>query len=134
VKATYLNPEILYTTTVDAGTKAASISSIIEGTYVVAVSRNGYMTRYITVSGTVGTTDIGNKSLIPGDVYADGIIDGSDTELMFTYIGNSYGDPLFDSKLDFNNDGIVDGTDSEMLLANLGLGVGVYNKNVNYYN
>ena len=132
VKASFLNPEILYSTTVVPLTKTASISSIIEGTYVVSVSRNGYMTRYITVSGTVGTVDIGYKYLIPGDVFADGIIDGSDTELMFTYIGNSYGDPLFDSKLDFNNDGIVDGTDSEVLLSFIGSTSGNYGETVIY--
>ena len=78
--------------------------------------------------------NLGDKSLFAGDVFVDGIIDGSDSEAIFSAIGIPYGLNGYVSDYDLNHDGIIDGTDSEMLFANLGNDVGIYNETVDYYN
>ena len=135
VKASYLSTEILATVVVDPVLKNATVPNLVDGNYLFTVSRNGYLIRDITVTVAGGNLNLGDKSILAGDVYAaDGIIDGSDTEMLFSAIGYGYGDAGFLSDSDLNLDGIVDGTDSEMLFTNLGYDVGVYGETVDYYN
>ena len=131
LKTTYLSAT-LQSTTVNAGTKAASFANVVDGNYVVIVSRVGYLKRAIAVTVSGGDVSLGNKSLKPGDVFVDGIIDGSDTEALFASIGYSYSDSSFNSSLDLNLDGIVDGSDSELMFTVLGTSVSVYGETVNY--
>lgn len=79
------------------------------------------------------TVFLGDKSLLAGDINTDGIIDGTDSEMLFSVLGFAYGDQDFMKKYDLNIDGIIDGTDTEMLFANLGLDVGIYGEIVDYY-
>ena len=131
LKASYKS-STLQTTTVNAGTKAASFANVTNGNYVIIVSRAGFMERAISVTVSGGNVSLGDKPLIPGDIFVDGIIDGSDTEMMFASIGFSYEDLGYNSSLDVNLDGIVDGTDSELLLVNLGYNIGFYGETVDY--
>ena len=132
-RATYLSPTILASAIVNPVTKTVSFSNLTDGAYVLSVLRNGYMTRdfAITISGT--SMQLGDKSLFAGDVYADGIIDGSDSEQLFSTIGLGYGDLGYVPLNDINLDGIVDGTDTEMLFAFIGYDVSSYGETVDYY-
>ncbi len=131
LKASYLSPT-LQTTTVNLSTKEASFANVEEGNYVIVISRNGYLKRSIDVTVSGADVSLGNKPLIAGDVYVDGLIDGSDTEKMFTSIGLDYSDTLFDVVLDLNLDGILDGTDTETQFSSLGANVNTYGETVNY--
>jgi len=72
---------------------------------------------------------------LPGDIiFIDGIIDGSDSEALFSVIGKIYGDGSYSTSKDFILDGIIDGTDTEMLFANLGHTTNTYGESVNYFN
>ncbi|MEI6602255.1 MAG: leucine-rich repeat domain-containing protein [Clostridia bacterium] len=133
-RATYLSTEILATATLDTVTKAVTFPTLVDGNYVLTVSRNGYMTRDIAVVVNAADVALADKSLIAGDVYIDGIIDGSDSEGLFSIAGFGYGDPLYLVEYDLNLDGIIDGTDTETLFSNLGSDSGVYNETINYYN
>ncbi|MEI6602892.1 MAG: hypothetical protein WCL54_05355 [Clostridia bacterium] len=133
IRSTYLSTTILKTTSVDPVTKTASFASMPNGDYVVSVTRSGYMIRDIAVTVAGGNVSLGDKSMIAGDIFPDEIIDGSDSESMFSAIGYGYGDPNYIVSFDINLDGILDGTDSELLMANLGLDVGYYGESVNYY-
>jgi|GEM_PF-997315 len=126
LKQTYMSNEILYTTTVDPVTKMAQIPVVADGKYFVSVSRNGWLTRNFDVAVAGATVELGDKSLIPGDVYLDGIIDGSDSEALFASIGMGYGDAGYLVENDINLDGILDGTDTETIFANIGLDEGTY--------
>ncbi|MEI6132907.1 MAG: hypothetical protein WCQ41_08820, partial [Bacillota bacterium] len=86
----------------------------------------------VTVNGA--DVALGNKALIAGDVFVDGRIDGSDSELVFSAIGNSYGDSGYLSGCDLNLDGMLDGSDSEMLFTKLGQDTSTYGESVNYNN
>ena len=134
IRTSFLSPTFIDTTTVDPTIKSASFNLTQNRSYVVTVSRKGYLIRNIAVTIAGSNVDLLDKSLIAGDVYQDGIIDGSDSETLFSTIGFSYGEVGYVSDSDLNLDGIIDGTDSEMLYANLGVDVGIYNENVDYYN
>jgi len=133
IRTSFLSSTLIGTTTADPTLKTATFNIIQNRSYVVTVSRKGYLIRNIAVTIAGSNVDLLDKSLIAGDVYQDGIIDGSDSETLFSTIGFSYGEVGYVSDSDLNLDGIVDGTDSEMLYANLGVDVGIYNENVDYY-
>jgi len=134
VKASYLSQITLATSSIAPSTKTVTIDGLKDGSYVFTLSRNGYLRRDIgvTVSGT--DVNLGDKSLFAGEVYVDRIIDGSDSESLFSAIGYTYGAPKYVPNYDLNLDGIIDGTDTEMVFANLGLDVSCYGENVDYYN
>jgi len=134
VKASYLSVPVIATTSVLPLTKSATVSNLPDGDYLFTISRTGFLVRDMSVTVANNSIELGNKPLLAGDVFADGIIDGSDSESLFSKIGFSFGDPDYLVDLDLNLDGIIDGTDSETLLANLGADVGFYNESVNYYN
>lgn len=132
IKSSYQSPHVIATTEVDAVTKAAALPLVEEGTYLLTVSRKGYLSREITVTVDGGTVDLGDKSILAGDIYVDGIIDGSDSEILFSTLGSRYEDPTFLPEHDLNSDGMIDGTDTEMLFANLGSDAGAYGEIVDY--
>ena len=134
VKPSYLSTEIVASGVVDSGTKTATISNLVDGTFVISVSSVGYITRNIAITVSGADLSLGNKSLYAGEVFLDGIIDGSDSEALFSVIGKIYGDGSYATSKDFNLDGIIDGTDTEMLFANLGHTVNTYGESVNYLN
>ena len=133
VRASYLATETIATASINPVSKLAIVSSLPAGNHLFSVSRAGYLTRdfQFTVSG--GAQATGDKSLIAGDVFADGIIDGSDSETLFHSIGLSYGDSAYIVGYDLNLDGILDGTETETIFANLGLDVSYYGETVDYY-
>ncbi|MEI6603531.1 MAG: hypothetical protein WCL54_08605, partial [Clostridia bacterium] len=133
-KRSYLATDILASCVVDPTTKIATLPPLAAGPYTLSVSRSGYMTRDIALTMAGSDLDLGDKSLIAGDVYADGIIDGSDSEAVFSTIGAGYGDAGYVQLNDINLDGIIDGTDSETIFANLGLDMSYYGETVDYYN
>ncbi|MEI6133199.1 MAG: carbohydrate binding domain-containing protein, partial [Bacillota bacterium] len=134
IKNSYLAPDVIQTTTIDATTKNASFTGLANRDYVVTVSRNGYIVRNIAVTVNGADVALGNKALIAGDVFVDGRIDGSDSELVFSAIGNSFGDGSYVSKCDLNLDGMIDGSDTEMLFTKLGQAISNYGESVNYNN
>ena len=103
--------------------KVATLAEIPEGDYKLNVFRNGYLMRTEFLTLNIAHNDLGDKVLVPGDVNGDGIIDGSDSEYLYTFIGRDYSDLEYNIDMDFNVDGLIDGTDSEMLLKYLGLSV-----------
>jgi len=133
-RASYFSPTILGTTTVHPVTKTASFTNVPDGTYVVSVSRAGYMIRDIAVSVAGGNVTLGDKSLLAGDLFPDGTIDGSDSEALFSAISTTYGDPGYVPEYDIYFDGSIDGTDSEMVFAVMTFDVTIYGENVDYYN
>ncbi|MEI6132303.1 MAG: hypothetical protein WCQ41_05720, partial [Bacillota bacterium] len=133
VKSSYLSQQTIATTTFNANTKSATISNLSNGNYVLVISRAGYLTRYVSITISGQNVDIGQKTLIPGDIFASGNIDGSDTESFFSSIGQLYGDGGYAIACDLNNDGIIDGTDAEMVFAKLGLNVGYYGETVDFF-
>ena len=135
VKKSYLATDILATAMFAPDTKVATISGLADGKYLFTVSRNGYLIRNIGVTIAGADVNLGNKPLLGGDVYSDGIIDGSDSETLFSAIGFSYGDPGYVPDYDLNLDGIIDGSDTETLFVCIGLDVSVYMEvDVDYYN
>ncbi|MEI6602063.1 MAG: hypothetical protein WCL54_01105, partial [Clostridia bacterium] len=134
VKNSYLSTQIIDSTKIDPISKSAYFSTLLDGSYLFAISRPGYLTRDISVLVAGTSANLGEKLMIPGDVFSDGIIDGSDSELLFSTVGLGYGDSGFNCQYDLSFDGIIDGTDSEMLFANIGKDASIYGENVNYYN
>jgi len=134
IRNSYLATDIIASTQIDPTSKTATFSGLTDREYLVTVSRNGYLIRDFGITVAGENVNLGDRSLLAGDVFTDGIIDGSDSESLFSTIGFSYGDTTYVPAYDVNLDGIVDGTDSEMLFANLGSDVGIYLEPVDYYN
>ena len=134
IKNSYKATSIIATKTIDPATKSVTFTGLTSRDYVVSVSRNGYLVRNIRVTAAGADVNLGNKSLIAGDVFVDGIIDGSDSESLFSEIGHGYGITGYVPSYDLSFDGTIDGTDTEMLFANIGLDVGAYGESVDYYN
>ena len=126
LKTSYEATSNIAATTINRNTKIGEISGVADASYVLTVSQNGFLKRDIAVTVSGADLNLGDKSLIAGDVFADGMIDGSDSELLFSRIGYIYNDGQYLGQLDFNLDGVIDGTDSEKLFSNLG-------KNIYFY-
>ena len=82
-------------------------------TYVLALSRPGYMTRYAKVTVTTDGL-LGHRFLIPGDVNMNGQIDSQDGSLLNARIGSMYTDPTYQARFDLNASGLVDQTDHDI--------------------
>ncbi|MEI6132886.1 MAG: hypothetical protein WCQ41_08710 [Bacillota bacterium] len=133
VKASYLSSAILAETVIDPTSKTGIIPALSDGNYVLSVIRDGYLTRRVNLNMNGSDVSLGEKSLVAGDAFVDGVIDGSDSEFLFSTIGNSYGHPGYDPSCDFNQDGTIDGTDTETLFTHLGFYVMNYGEGINYY-
>ena len=135
IRNSYKATSIIATKTIDPATKSVTFTGLASRDYVVSVSRNGYLIRNISITVAGLDVDMGDKSLTAGDVYVDGIIDGSDSEALFSAIGSTYETPsTYVSAYDLDLNGAIDGTDTEMVFANIGLDVGAYGETVDYYN
>ncbi|MEI6602304.1 MAG: lectin like domain-containing protein [Clostridia bacterium] len=135
LRSTYLATEIIATAVVDLHTKTAIMPAIPHGSFVLSIYRTGYLPRDINVTLAGQDLFLGDKPLKAGDVSQnDGMIDGADSESMFSVIGYSYENPEYDSLYDLAFDGIIDGSDIEYLLENLGFSISEYNENIDYYN
>ncbi|MEI6132137.1 MAG: hypothetical protein WCQ41_04860, partial [Bacillota bacterium] len=133
VKPSYLSETLLSVSDVDPVTKIGSTLPLLPGNYLLKISRPGYITHYKPIIISSSNVSLSAHHLIAGDVLADGIIDGSDSELLFNSIGKLYGDQGYAFANDLNLDGIIDGSDTELLLANLGKSVNDYGENVNFF-
>lgn len=132
VQKSYFDPAILYSFAINPATKSGSIAEIPDGSYLFRVSRKGFLTRDISVTVSGENLSLGDKFLLPGELFADGKIDGSDSEILYAELGLTYSDEGYLAENDFNLDGIIDGTDTEMLLLVLGNSLASYGENVNY--
>ncbi len=133
LKSSYLSTQILASATISPSLKSKTFVDFANGDYVLGISRQGYLMRYIALSIVSENVNLGDKALIPGDVFVDGMVDGSDSEMLFAYIGLGYSDSNYLTMCDFNLDGIIDGTDTEMLFMSLGSTVNTYGENINYW-
>ena len=61
------------------------------------------------------------KSLVPGDINGDGVVDINDAILASHAFGSATGDPDYNPAADLNSDGFVDIFDMLMLAMNFGL-------------
>ena len=132
IRSSYLSQTFIATTSINPSTKVANFTGLLNNNYIITVSRSGYMKRDIAVTVAGNNLDLGNKELIPGDVFVDGVIDGSDSETLFSKIGQMYGDLGYLTSNDFNRDGIIDGTDTETLFAHIGNNITLYGEVINY--
>ncbi|MEI6602927.1 MAG: DNRLRE domain-containing protein [Clostridia bacterium] len=133
VRDSYLSEQILATQFVDPTSQTATCSNLEDGKYLFEISRNGYLFRLIPVFVMGAHLNLGEKTLIAGDVFVDAQIDGSDTELIFDGIGNTYGDVGYNPAIDLNLDGIIDGTDTELVFSKIGLDLNFYGETVDYF-
>jgi len=133
VRNSYLTLSVIQNTTVPLPTKTSVLINLADQKYLLSILRKGYLRRDVPIVVAGENLSLGDKPLVAGDVYVDGIIDGSDSELLFSKIGNTYVDAAYDIACDFNNDGVIDGTDTEKLFSGLGFDVIDYHEYVNYY-
>lgn len=109
-----------------------SLVGISAGEYLVKTSRPGYLSRYSKITLNDDAVDLGNKTLIAGDVNDDGVIDSKDAESLVTVLNANFGDETYDVRMDFNGDMVIDALDESILNANIGKTSNDYNENVDY--
>ncbi len=133
LKTTFLSQPIV-TIDVDAGTKAYSFANVENGTYVLEIKRAGYLSRYVPVTVNNGNVNVGDKTLLAGDLNEDFVIDASDTGILFAILGKAYGDLEYNPIRDIYGDGIIDASDTGSVFPNLGKDVFIYEENVDFGN
>ncbi|MEI6132202.1 MAG: Ig-like domain-containing protein [Bacillota bacterium] len=134
IKKSYLSSEVpVAISVVSPVTKNIVFSEIADGTYVVEMSRAGFITRYFTLVVAGENINVGDKPLVAGDLFVDGKVDGSDTEIILSSMGITFSDEGYATGKDFNCDGIVDGTDVEMLFLSMGKSTVTYGETVDYF-
>ena len=104
--------------------------NIANGDYILELTRPGYLTRYVSITVSNGTTDIGSKTLMAGDVNGDGKIDGQDADALNASWYTVLGDDSYNVNADFNADGAIEDTDYGILNSNDGKTILDYQENV----
>ena len=132
VKSSYLSPIILQSSSIDPNTKSVTITGLVDGNYVISLTRQGYLVRDIAVTVSGANQNLGDKSMLPGDLVVDGAIDVSDLGAILSIFGSSYGDEVYSPVNDFNVDGSVDVADLGLLLAYFGSDITVYGEFVDF--
>jgi hypothetical protein len=103
-----------------AGTRTAvvfnwNVNGFPEGTYTIraeasVVEGDTETPSCLFIDGTV-------KVKHPGDANGDGVLNAYDLGILAKAWGTSYGDPLFDSRADFNGDLMINQQDHDILKA-----------------
>ena len=132
MKSSYLSPTILVSTAIDPNTKSVSITGLVDGNYVISLVRQGFLVRDIAVKVSGANQNLGDKSLLPGDLVVDGAIDVSDLGAVLSIFGSSFGDENYSPVNDFNVDGSVDVADLGLLLAYFGSDITIYGESVDF--
>ena len=131
VRATYSALETLQSVRIDYVTKSATISGLVPGSYLFTVSRAGYLIREFTVNVTQNT-DLGDMSLIAGDLDGNGGIDFVDSAMVAESYGYYIGNEMYNPAFDLNLDGGIDFVDVGIVSDNYGLYSTQYGDYIDY--
>jgi hypothetical protein len=85
--------------------------------YIKGVSQLATTKQFLMNSGV---NDLGNLTLIDGDVNNDNAIDQKDLQLVKQNLGKTTSSASFDPNADVNNDGTINGLDLSIVTQNLG--------------
>jgi len=96
------------------------------GTYVLELSRAGYITRWGKIEIFTDGTPLGHREIVSGDVNGDFIVDAFDISLFNQYWLTN--EPRFD----LNGDGTVDGFDLDILKDNIKAYIGIYQETIDF--
>lgn len=132
LKSSYLSPNIISSTYIDAANKTFSFGNISAGTYILEIKRNGFLTRYVPVVITNQDVDIGDKPCYAGDLNNDGIIDNNDLQLLFSKISCNYGDNDYIAEYDLCPDGNLDYSDVQIIYNNWNYSVSTYGEKIDF--
>jgi len=96
------------------------------GTYVLELSRPGYVTRWGKIEIKTDGTPLGHREILAGDVSGDFKVDAFDISLFNQFWLTN--DPRFD----LNGDGTVDGFDLDILKDNIKVYIGIYQETIDF--
>lgn len=93
---------------------------VVPGTYDVLLDKEGYLDHiYITKKVDAGQTiELGEKTLIAGDLNKDGQIQGKDLAVLLSVYLTDDTESNFEAKCDFNEDKQIQGKDLAVFLSN----------------
>ena len=111
---------------IDPITKQLTISGLSNGTYVMAIERLGYLSRYVTVTIAGDDVSLGDKPLLAGDFYVDYSIESTDVAEFLNALGSVYGDSAYDPKYDVTGDASIESEDVALWYVNYGKSVWDY--------
>jgi hypothetical protein len=101
------------------------------GTYLVSVTRPGYLTWYKKITLDDDALDLGSVALLAGDVNSDGLINAADSNALTALYGKEYGQSGYNIAADLNGDKVIDSSDLALLTPNLSKNSNIYAQNVN---
>lgn len=84
------------------------------GTYDILLNKPGYLDCIYTMSKQIEENDViemGRRTLIPGDIDKNGIVNGADISAVKYYFRCYTTDNGVNADCDFNNDEYIDGGD-----------------------
>ena len=108
-----------------------SMTGVHSGDYLVKTKRPGYLTHYQKISLIDNAIDLGNVTLIPGDVNGDDVINNDDLNIVNNLSGSEYGSESYISSADINSDKIINSEDVSLVNANMNKTSNEYGGNVN---
>lgn len=123
VKGNYVS-EIV---TAQPGSGTFAITGVQNGTYVLEIKREGYLTRFVNIVVNNGNVLDITKSLLAGDSQPDGTVGLGDYSKLAAAYNSSYGGAKYKVECDYNLDTSIGLGDYSLLAAN-------YNKTTASYN
>lgn len=109
--------------TVDAGNGRFSIPNLDDGNYYLVVERVGNLKYFAYVEVAGDDIDVGDMSLIAGDVDDDMFVYGNDSESVYPHIGSTYwnfGEDGYQYAYDTDGDAFIYGNDFESIYSKIG--------------
>lgn len=111
-------------------TASFNMTGIHSGTYLVSITRPGYLTWYRKIELSGNSINLGTVVLLAGDVDGNGIINSSDIPSQ-SLQGKQYGQAGYNIAADLNGDKIINAADSALITPNLGKNANSYSQDIN---
>jgi len=110
----------------DANIGVYTFVGVARGSYILEISRPGFIPRWAPITVTEKLTYLGHREIIAGDINNDLVIDQKDVTTQNSKRAK-YPDPNYQPRYDFDGNGSIDTDfDLKLLLKNYGASYGIY--------
>jgi len=116
----------------DAPVGKFKFDGLASGNYILEISRQGFLSCYEKIEVT-GSTYLGHRELLGGDINGDFIIDGKDISAILLK-ESPFGHPLYNWKYDIIGNKEIGDNDKNIIRINMNAGHVIYQKTKDWIN